>query len=152
MQKTKANHHPSNRKPNNRQKLQSTSSRINPHPRQNRQHCRHPYTNTLKQHRIANSMTETNHLLEKQLPNRSMRFWKNNYTNTIAQQTGNIDKAKLCESISSKNNQRPHLSYDSPTPHKTLIWICIEIQKRWKNYYKNIVIYNLFLRRLASLH
>lgn len=100
------------------------------------QYCSHDYVNTLKQHQIAISMTESGDPLDNAIAERINGILKDEYINPEVEQYGTITKSKLSQIIGKYNNQRPHLSCDMLTPTQVHLIKGLTIKKRWKNYYK----------------
>ncbi|MGQ8338999.1 IS3 family transposase, partial [Sunxiuqinia sp. A32] len=107
------------------------------------QYCSHPYVNTLKQHQIAISMTESGDPLDNAIAERVNGILKDEYINRVVEQSGTVTKAKLDQIISKYNNQRPHLSCDMFTPTQVHLIKDLTIKKRWKNYYKKQINLNI---------
>ncbi len=100
------------------------------------QYCSHSYVNTLKQHQIAISMTESGDPLDNAIAERVNGILKEEYINTVVEKTGTITNGSLDDIIFKYNNQRPHLSCDMFTPTQVHLIKGLTIRKRWKNYYK----------------
>jgi transposase InsO family protein len=105
------------------------------HSDQGLQYCSPRYTDLLKKHEIAISMSDRGQPLQNAIAERVNGIIKNEYL--LCHDL--IDKYQthqlLCKTIETYNISRPHMSCNMLTPDQAHQWGTI-LERNWKNYYK----------------
>jgi transposase InsO family protein len=102
------------------------------------QYCSKEYTDMLKDHGIAISMTENGDPLENAIAERINGILKDEYLNDEIIKQSCLEAEGLKKAIEKYNKLRPHLSSDMLTPEEAHASKGI-LKRRWKNYYKKTV-------------
>jgi transposase InsO family protein len=102
------------------------------------QYCSKEYTDMLKDHGIAISMTENGDPLENAIAERINGILKDEYLNDEINKQSCLEAEGLKKAIEKYNKLRPHLSSDMLTPEEAHSSKGI-LKRRWKNYYKKTV-------------
>ena len=97
------------------------------------QYASYAYTERLKQHGIAISMTESGNPKDNAVAERVNNTIKNELLKGMQFSSMDELKAALKVAVEFYNNERPHWSLDGMTP-KQASGLKGEIRKRWKSY------------------
>ena len=102
------------------------------------QYCSKEYTEMLKNHGIAISMTENGDPLENAIAERINGILKDEYLNDEVSKQKHLDVDRLTKAIDKYNKLRPHLSCDMLTP-EVAHTSKGTLKRQWKNYYRKTV-------------